>query len=187
MKTIFKTIILSLSLLTFINPLYAGHYRHEGNAYEDNARVIKVKPIYESIETVIPKESCWEEKVVTRERQSPSRNYGGIVVGGILGGVAGHQVGRGRGKDVATVAGSLLGALFGDNVANSGHRSSYHRQVHYETHCDTIETITTREEIVAYDVKYRYKGNTYWTRTKYHPGKYIAVKVKVKPLHLARR
>ena len=189
MNYLLRSITFSALALSLINPSFARPYdRHADHSFIDKARVVKVKAIYETIERVTPEEKCWEEKVVNRRNNYQKKDYGGLVVGGILGGVAGHQVGRGRGNDVATVAGSLIGAIIGDNVANSSRPSyqnydRYTEQVSYETRCDTIEKVTSYEEIVAYKVKYRYKGNVYWTRTKNHPGKYIDVKVNVRPAH----
>jgi len=182
----YSTIIISLLLV--LNPSYADSYK--SHSYNDQARVIKVKPVYETVEVITPVEDCWEEKIVTdQNRHRPHQNYGGLVVGGIIGGVAGNQVGGGRGKKAATIAGSVIGAIIGDNVPNSNrhrhghlHNNHHKKQIRYETHCDTIDSVTTREEIVAYRVEYRYKGHHFWTRTSSHPGKYIDVRVKVKPI-----
>lgn len=40
-----------------------------------------------------------------------------------------------------------------------------------------------REEHVGYRVKFRYNGQTFWTRTHRHPGDRIPVRVSVEPAH----
>ncbi|MFK5987112.1 MAG: glycine zipper 2TM domain-containing protein [Pseudomonadota bacterium] len=182
MKSYLTISLLIISLFFSLSTSYAKpHHRH---GFNDQARVIKVNPIYETVEIHRPVQKCWDEEIVYHSTQQQHNNYGGLVAGGIIGGIAGHQVGGGHGKDVATVAGTLLGAIIGNNITTH-HRPQYRpvkKHIRYETHCDTIDNITSREEIVAYRVKYRYKGHTYWTRTKHHPGKYIDVSVNVKPL-----
>ncbi len=192
MKTNITTIIIISSLFLSINSSYASVFYKQGlhkhnlhnKSFNDQARVVKVKPIYKRVKVHHPKERCYQEKVVVRPSHQSNHNYGGIITGGIIGGVAGHQIGGGRGKDVATVAGTLIGAIIGDSVANQ-HRPHYRKHkkhIRYETHCDTIDTLTYRNKVTGYRVKYRYKGHNYWTKTKHHPGKYIDVNVSIRPL-----
>jgi len=47
--------------------------------------------------------------------------------------------------------------------------------------CRVVNRFSERQEVVGYRVKYRYNGKKHWTRTDRHPGKYIQVKVKVRP------
>lgn len=155
-----------------------GYDRGYEDTYTVSAKVIKVKPIYESYQVNRPETECWNERVKYRGHRG-DRHYGGMITGGIIGGLAGHQVGGGRGKDVATVVGTIVGAAIGDNLAHSNHRKPYSK---IERRCETIDHYETRKEIVGYKVKYRYDGQTHWTRTDTHPGSYIRVKVKVKPL-----
>jgi len=163
-----------------ISPVSADYY---DDSYTDSAKVIKVKPIYETIEVNEPETDCWNERVYHPKHSRHNRNYGGMITGGIIGGLAGHQVGRGHGKDVATVVGTILGAAIGDNIVHDSYRPRHHhRHGHIERRCETIDNYTSRKELVGYRVKYRYKGHTYWTRTDEHPGDYIQVQVDVQPL-----
>jgi uncharacterized protein YcfJ len=172
---------LIISLILVLQPACAAN--HKRHSFYDQARVVKVKPIYEIVETHRPVQKCWEEEVVYQPKGDRNNNVGGIIAGGIIGGVAGHQFGGGRGKDAATVAGTLIGALVGDKLSNH-HRPRYNRHkkyIRHETRCDTIERISSHKEIVGYRVKYRYKGHHYWAKTDNHPGEYIEVKVNVQP------
>ncbi|MFK5894488.1 MAG: glycine zipper 2TM domain-containing protein [Pseudomonadota bacterium] len=185
MKSSIFSYSLLISLILVLQPACAGNYkRHD---FYDQARVIKVKPIHETVEIHRPVEECWQEEIVYHPQygHGGNNNVGGIIAGGIIGGVAGHQIGGGRGKDIATVAGTLIGALIGDNLSNrqTPRYNRHKKYISHETHCDTINTISSHEEIVGYRVKYRYKGHFYWTRTVNHPGKYIDVKVNVQPRH----
>jgi uncharacterized protein YcfJ len=47
--------------------------------------------------------------------------------------------------------------------------------------CETVDEYQTREEIVAYRVKYRYKGRIYHTRMDHDPGDTIRLHVTVDP------
>lgn len=150
------------------------------DSYTDTAKVLKVKPIYETVEVNHPETHCWKERV--HYPRHHGRHYGGMITGGILGGLAGHQVGRGRGKDVATVIGTIAGAAIGDNIAHSHHRPHRGHHSRLERHCETVDNYVTRKEVVAYRVKYRYKGHSYWTQTEEHPGATIQVAVDVHPI-----
>ena len=153
-----------------------GHDRHH---YDDYATVLRVKPIYETVDIRIPEERCWDEEV-SYSRHSHDGSYTKPLVGAILGGVVGNQFGNKSGKTALTVAGSLLGASIGRDL-RSDHQPGYSYRT--ETHCETVDRYETREEIVGYRVKYRYKGRVYHTRMDHDPGDTLRVGVSVKPRH----
>ncbi len=141
--------------------------------YYDTARVLKVKPIYDTVQVNHPRQRCWEE---------PVYHHGGgssavpMITGAIIGGAIGNQFGRGHGRDAMTVAGLLLGGAIGDDM---GRQNSYGRGYRtMERRCNVVNHYTTRQEVVGYRVKYRYNGHVNWTRTETHPGRYIRVKIK---------
>jgi len=178
-KITIAMLLASITLFTH-SFVFAGHY---SDGYTDSAKVLKVKPIYETVEVNHPETECWDERVYhPRHGRHHNRHYGGMITGGIIGGLAGHQVGRGHGKDVATVVGTILGAAIGDNIAHNKHRPHHGRHSSIERRCETVDNYTTHKEVVGYRVKYRYKGHTYWTRTDEHPGDYIQVQVDVHPI-----
>lgn len=143
--------------------------------YYDSARVLKVKPIYETVRVNRPRRKCWDEPVYHRGR---SRSAVPTIAGAVIGGVIGNRFGRGRGRDALTIAGTLLGGAIGHDMGDHRSGSGYESM---ERRCKTVNRFTEREEVVGYRVKYRYKGRNHWTRTDEHPGKRISVKVRVRP------
>jgi uncharacterized protein YcfJ len=115
------------------------------------------------------------------------------VLGAIIGGVIGNQVGKrggGKARDVATVAGAILGGSIGHDVKNNNRRydsSRYddrYQTTRYQTvqRCEVKDSYVTKEEIVGYDVAYKYRGNVFHTQMNQHPGDKIKVKVTVNPV-----
>lgn len=171
MKSVTAAIVFGMCVLT--GAVSAG-VNHLG--YVDSARVIWAKPIYETIEVSRPVRECWTERVVHRGWRSNS--YTGAIAGGIIGGVVGNQIGRGRGRTVLTVAGGLLGASIGHDLSARSGRPRISR----EERCEVVEHYEEQEQIVGYRVKYRYGGQTFFTRTQEHPGQRIRIRVKVNPV-----
>jgi len=162
----------------------------ERDSYIDTARVLDVEPIYETVSISIPEERCWSRPYRRNHHQSsnPQNSYTGTIAGGIIGGVVGNQFGHGSGKKAMTVAGTLLGLSIGHDLSqNPSYASSDNDDIYPSNHkrerCETTTRYESRQEIVGYRVKYRYKGNRFWTRTQNHPGKRIKVRVQVRPLH----
>ena len=154
----------------------AGHPEH----YRDTAKVISAEPIYRTVEITTPERHCWDEPV--ERYHAGSHGYTGTVLGGIIGGVVANKVsrGHGRGKDVATVAGALLGSAIGHDISHRD-RGGY-TTTSTERRCEVSERISYEEELVGYDVTYRYQGRLFTTRTDEHPGKRIPVSVDVRPV-----
>ena len=150
-------------------------YRHRG-PFEDTARVIRVTPIYETVRVSVPEERCWKERYYQRSDYGHDDSYTPPIVGAIVG----NQFGRGSGKTAMTVAGSLLGASIARDL-NHGDRHVDYRPRH-RRRCEVTDRVEEHEEIVAYRVKYRYKGRVFHTRMNHHPGKHIRVRVDVRPI-----
>lgn len=156
---------------------HRGHRYHDGRGPQyDYAKVIGVTPITRIIETSRPERECWQEEVVHEARGDA--NLGGMILGGVVGGVVGNRFGGGNGKKVATVAGTLAGAAIGQELA----RGPRHGYSTYEDRCRTYRTSYTEERVVGYDVRYRYNGQEYVTRTDHDPGSHIKVRVNVTPM-----
>jgi len=149
---------------------------HWGDRYTDHARVISATPIYRTVEVNHPEEQCWDERVVhhRERRHAPVPT----LAGGIIGGVIGNQFGRGSGKAAMTAAGALLGAAIGHEAGHDRHARRY---VTHERRCELVDHYVTEERLVGYRVEYRYKGETFVTRTDEHPGRRIPITVSVKP------
>ena len=141
------------------------------------ARVVDVNPIYETLEVSYPEERCWNERV-RHTRHGYGRSYTPAIAGAIIGGVAGNQFSKGSRRDALTVAGALLGASVGRDFGRRSGSSSY---VTTERRCEVVDRFEEQEQLVGYDVSYRYQGRVFTTRTDSHPGKFIQVKVQVEP------
>ena len=84
-------------------------------------------------------------------------------------------------RDVATAAGAVIGGVIGHENSRKhygNHSSGYYKTVQY---CDTTHNTRYEEKVVDYKVTYKYKGQIYKTRTKYHPGERLKVRVNVAP------
>lgn len=105
------------------------------------------------------------------------------VLGSVVGAVLGSQVGGGSGRMVGTVVGSTAGAVVGRSVYENAQRQ---RDVQRGTVrvCDPEPADggygaygREDERVVGYDVTYEYAGRVRHTRTDYHPGDRIRVRV----------
>jgi uncharacterized protein YcfJ len=147
---------------------------HRGGSFSHTqyARVTHVQPIYERIAFNTPVEQCWQE-TVSRQRNSSVPVFGAII-GGALGNELGH---RKSNKRVGTVVGAVLGATVAADISrqrSSGHHETVNR-------CEVQQRQEWRDEVVGYDVSYRYQGEIYHTRLPYNPGKEIEIEVNVTP------
>lgn len=156
---------------------FAGRY----SDYDDNrrgayAKVLKVTPIYKTIEVASPERNCWNES--TTSYVEHHRNSGAnAFVGGLIGGIIGHQFGRGKGKHAATAMGTLIGASIGaenSKIARTPRVSSVQK-------CRTSHSYYTEEQRVGYRVKYKYQGRIYHSRMDRHPGNRMRVRVNIEP------
>lgn len=156
-----------------------GNHRTEKNY--DRARVIEARPIYRTIEQRVPVQECWTETV---ERPvAGGRSYTPTILGGLIGGAIGNAVGHNdSNKKVGAVAGALLGASVASDISSRNRGNGYSSIVRDEQRCDTRYEKSYTEEIIGYDVAYKYNDRIFQTRTQEHPGKYIRVAVDVRPL-----
>ena len=145
-------------------------------AYAD---VLRVDPIYEYVEVAQPREECYDERVVTRERGGGDPT-GGTIAGAIIGGALGNQVGDGSGRRAATVAGALIGGAVGRN-ADKNNGGPDRRYEGTETRCRVVNEAREERRAVGYDVEYRYRGEVYMSRLDYDPGDRLRVRVSVTP------
>ncbi len=147
------------------------------NNYSAKGRVLKINPSYETVRVNYPEQRCWNERV--RHRSSGGRDsYTPMIAGAIVGGVVGNQFGKGKGKDIMTAAGALLGGSVGNDMGRKSYRRGYTTN---ERRCETVDNFQEKRELTGYDVKYKYDGRTFWTRTDQRPGRYIDLAVSVAP------
>ena len=134
-------------------------------AVEAVGRVISSTPVIQQV--TVPRQVCNNQPTVVQQPNSGA----GAVLGAIAGGVLGNQIGHGAGRAVATGIGVVGGAAVGNSIEGSG---SYVQNVQQ---CATQTFYENRT--VAYNVTYEYGGQQYTSRTSYHPGDKIRVRVDV--------
>lgn len=150
-------------------------------SYTDEARVLRAKPIYETVSINEPETRCWNEQV-RHQRPSQYRSHTPTIAGAILGGVVGNQFGGGRGKDAMTVAGAVLGGSLGNDWRNNRSYRNGGSYVTNERRCESVDNFRETTQLVGYNVNYLYNGRDYWTRMSRDPGDTLRVSVSVAPL-----
>lgn len=145
-------------------------------------RVVHVRPVYRTVEVLVPEQRCIDGNSEVAPTDPDRAALAGAVVGGLIGGIAGNQLGKGNGRTVMTVAGGVLGATIGYQAAPGAAELLPDTQLSWQR-CETVERVETREELLEYRVKYRYRGHVYHTRTEHHPGKRIRVDRRARPIH----
>ncbi len=139
-------------------------------------RVVRVKPIYDTVEVSVPEEYCTEGYLGA----ASDPELAGAAAGGVVGAIAGEQFGGG--KTFATIAGTVIGATVGHQVGPDL-AGWYPATEWLPGGCEIVERTELREELVGYRVKYRYRGHVYHTQTDYHPGDRIRVDRRARPIH----
>ena len=145
-----------------------------GTAY-DEADVIDVEPVYETVRHVTPHEQCRMERVPHRT-DSVTAPIVGAVVGGAIGNAVGHNK---RNKQVGAVVGAVLGGAIATDMANQGRRhGGGWRRVEM---CREVNEVSFEEELTGYDVTYRYAGRVHRARMAEDPGETVRVRIRVNP------
>jgi uncharacterized protein YcfJ len=119
------------------------------------------------------------------------------IVGGIAGAVLGSKVGGGTGTYAATAIGSMVGGLAGRQIYESsqrrrvegntvtvcddGYNNNGYSSNGYDNNGYDNYSASNDGRVVGYDVTYEYNGRQFRTRTNYHPGDRIRVRVDVRP------
>ena len=115
------------------------------------------------------------------------------VVGGIAGAVLGSKIGGGSGSYVASALGTMVGGMAGRQIYENVQRNQA-RNRGTVTYCDpepvrdgyygnqrVNDGRINDSRVDGYDVTYEYAGRQFTTRTDYHPGDRIRVRVDVRP------
>ncbi len=177
MKTFAKT--MALMCLSASPLAFADSHR-----FTDYAKVTRATPVYQTVEHRIPQESCWVETVRTERNHRHNDSATSTLVGGLIGGAIGHAVGRGKSnKKLGAVVGSVVGMSVGHDIGHKNHRTR-HQTVSYDDveRCEVSYRTEVEERLSGYDVTYLYRGESYKTHMKTHPGKRIKVAVNVRPV-----
>jgi uncharacterized protein YcfJ len=136
------------------------------------AEVLRVDPVYAPVARP-PQQACYPQAV----QREDNDHAGGTVLGAIVGGVLGNTVGKGDGRKAATVAGAVVGGVIG-NRASAAHDRTV---VSQQTVCRPVDDYAPQQQIVAYDVEYRYRGEVYMSRLPYDPGERLRIRVTIAP------
>ena len=145
----------------------------EETFHYDYATVLEAKPIMAMVEMSTSRQECRPQVVQYRQRQ---QNSGNKIAGTILGAAIGHALGhRSRHRTGATVA----GALIGNSVASNGKMVTTEQ---VEQRCHTVPVTWKEEQIVGYQVVYRYNDKTFETRMSYNPGSSMKIRVALTPI-----
>lgn len=158
----------------------------DGGNY-DYARVVRVDPI---IAQPPPSQQRCEERDAddgytsggryedgngSGTRQStPGGRVASTIAGGVLGAVVGSQFGGGTGRVLGTAVGTAAGTAAGQSVYDNSHTTRGTVRV-----CEPVPDRRVDGDVEGYDVTYEYAGRDYHTRTAYHPGDRIRVRVDV--------
>lgn len=104
------------------------------------------------------------------------------VLGGIVGAALGSKIGGGSARYATAAVGSMVGGMAGREIYETSQRNRQPKP--RITVCDPVREgsySNTGSNVTAYDVTYEYAGHQYVTRTDYHPGDHIRVRVDVRP------
>ncbi len=175
-----KILPLATALVLISSTASAGKYNHHSkkhysNTYYDYARVVNVEPIYKQVKYYEPQEECYYERRKARGRH----NTTAVIVGSLLGGALGNELGHNKSnKRVGAIAGAILGGSIANDVTRG--KSTYHHQ--HEQVCTTTQQVRYHEKVTGYNVGYKYRGKTYYTHTRRHPGDEIKIAVDIRPV-----
>ena len=149
----------------------------QSESYTQYVKVTHSKPVYETIEEIIPHrhdESCFEEYEVRvpkryKTQYKDENSIGVDTLVGIAGGIAlGNQIGKGNGRTAAKVIGGLLGANVANNLRNYHHVDdiNYDQGYRYETRtrnicADEPQRVVTKRVLKGYKNYFVHNGKRY--------------------------
>lgn len=147
------------------------HNSHSQKAHiYDYAKVSSVTPIMETIEHQIPRQCHYQPA-----RRSYHKSATPAILGTIIGAAIGNELGHKKSnKRIGAIAGGILGGSIGADIGRNGRQQTGEYCDHYD--------IEREQVVVGYDISYRYRGQTYYTTTKQHPGRRIQLKLRFEPV-----
>lgn len=166
-----------------------GHYEYSSNDKIDYAKVVHVDPITKNIKVSTPVERCWNKQVRNEYPRHKKHSHKNEIFGALIGAAVGNQVGKrssGRnGRDIATAVGAVVGGVIGNDIGK--HKRQHRHQNNHSSYrtvksCEVEQQVSYEEQVVAYNVRYKYRGQLYTTRMNQHPGNRIQVRVSVTPV-----
>lgn len=112
------------------------------------------------------------------------------VIGGVVGAVIGSQVGGGSARYATSAIGTMVGGVAGRQIYEQTQRNRNRTGTGTVRVCEPVPSngryasngyASNDRSVNAYNVTYEYAGRQYTTRTNYHPGDRIRVRVDVRP------
>lgn len=162
-----------------------GRYDSRDAGTYDYARVVRVDPIIAAPPP--PRDQCYIRQAddgytrgggdVDGNGPAPSTQGGrtaATIAGGVVGALVGSRFGGGGGRLLGTAVGTAAGTAMGQSVYDNSHTTTGTVRV-----CEPVSDRREDGEVEGYDVTYEYAGHDYHTRTAYHPGDRIRVRVDV--------
>lgn len=163
---------------------YGGNDRDGGNY--DYARVVRVDPIiapppppqqqcyYRDADDAYTQGGDYYDGTGQQRQSTPGGRVAATIAGGVIGAVVGSRFGGGTGRVVGTAVGTAAGTAVGQSVYDNSHTERGSVRV-----CEPVADQRSDGDVEGYDVTYEYGGRDYHTRTAYHPGDRIRVRVDV--------
>jgi uncharacterized protein YcfJ len=146
--------LLALSILFTASSVHADGYNFKEGI------VVKVEPIYSTLNNPTIEERCYETQVPIY-----SQTYSGTgdaLTGAIIGGVIGNQFGSGSGKDAMTALGAIIGANQASKPRN--HIVGYTS----EWRCDMVRVYNEQNVFHHYQITYKMNGQYQRINTDRH-------------------
>jgi len=177
-------IIFILALFSITTFAQAHHQKH--STYYAKGKVVEVIPVYEKSYVKDYSDRCnhdhpsqYSSSTYSSSRYSHHDDQAvSTVVGATIGGVVGNRIFKNsRLKNAGTLAGVIVGAAIGNDI-----RVSHYGRKNYRSHKKCRVVRKPVKTLVGYQVTYRYQGELFSTRTQSHPGRKIAIKVRVEAI-----
>jgi len=134
------------------------------------AQVVYVQPVTKAV--AVKQQECRDLRASKTKPAKDKHRIAGVVIGGMVGGVIGRQFGGGSGKTLATVAGAAGGAVAGNQIRNKVQEENALKANGRK--CRVVRRI--EQQIVAYDVSYRFDRRLGTVRMEHAPGERIPVR-----------
>ena len=139
----------------------------------DYATVLESTPVIKIVERTDYEREC-KPRVI--QYQKPAKK-GNTLVGTVMGAAIGHALGH-RSKHRAGAA--VAGAIIGNSIAKNSGTSYIQERV--ENHCQMIPVTWQEEQIVGYNVVYRYNERSFESRLPFKPGDTLKIRVLLNPI-----
>ena len=127
-------------------------------------------------------------RTTVRGRASDEAVAVGTVAGGVVGAAVGHSMANSRESQAATtIIGGVVGMVIGNSIARNADTrisvSHHHHGTRNPTYTKKTRQVCEyefkrRANVIGYQVRYRFNGNTYVTNTRRDPGHQIRLRIE---------